>query len=194
MGCSVPLPSTAVNTKKDSESAPVKGGTMTDLGECEAPGPSAAVGPAAPQTQQCPKPPLLSSLADEQEDESMETAGKVRPGAVPSNPARHSSREDVPTTAWGSPSLDGHLFTPLSLSLFWVQKGLSALPFAPGAAGGFVLGRWPRPAPGEDEEGCKKGAQDPLAHVVLVSGRMRRRTAPGARGSRPRTPTCTRTT
>ncbi|NXT59623.1 SMRC2 protein, partial [Pluvianellus socialis] len=37
----VTLPKT-VNTKKDSESAPVKGGTMTDLGESEPPGPSAA--------------------------------------------------------------------------------------------------------------------------------------------------------
>ncbi|NXN64558.1 SMRC2 protein, partial [Himantopus himantopus] len=37
----VTLPKT-VNTKKDSESAPVKGGTMTDLGEREPPGPSAA--------------------------------------------------------------------------------------------------------------------------------------------------------
>ncbi|NXF55773.1 SMRC2 protein, partial [Oceanites oceanicus] len=36
----VTLPKT-VNTKKDSESAPVKGGTMTDLGESELPGPSA---------------------------------------------------------------------------------------------------------------------------------------------------------
>lgn len=32
------VPSAAVNTKKDSESAPVKGGTMTDLGESEPPG------------------------------------------------------------------------------------------------------------------------------------------------------------
>ncbi|NWU72656.1 SMRC2 protein, partial [Pterocles burchelli] len=36
----VTLPKT-VNTKKDSESAPVKGGTMTDLGESEPPGPGA---------------------------------------------------------------------------------------------------------------------------------------------------------
>ncbi|NXT20019.1 SMRC2 protein, partial [Syrrhaptes paradoxus] len=35
----VTLPKT-VNTKKDSESAPVKGGTMTDLGESEPPGPA----------------------------------------------------------------------------------------------------------------------------------------------------------
>ncbi|KAK4807282.1 hypothetical protein QYF61_006343 [Mycteria americana] len=71
----VTLPKT-VNTKKDSESAPVKGGTMTDLGESEPPGPGAAAGPPAPQTWQCPKLPLLPSLPDEQEDESMETAGK----------------------------------------------------------------------------------------------------------------------
>lgn len=32
------VPSAAVNTKKDSESAPVKGGTMTDLGESGPPG------------------------------------------------------------------------------------------------------------------------------------------------------------
>ncbi|NXK15277.1 SMRC2 protein, partial [Herpetotheres cachinnans] len=37
----VTLPKT-VNTKKDSESAPVKGGTMTDLGECKLPGPRSA--------------------------------------------------------------------------------------------------------------------------------------------------------
>ncbi|NXA27990.1 SMRC2 protein, partial [Ibidorhyncha struthersii] len=43
----VTLPKT-VNTKKDSESAPVKGGTMTDLGECEPPRPSAAVGSPGP--------------------------------------------------------------------------------------------------------------------------------------------------
>lgn len=48
LGCSAPLPSAAVNTKKDSESAPVKGGTMTDLGESKPPGPSAAAGPLAP--------------------------------------------------------------------------------------------------------------------------------------------------
>ncbi|NXK44038.1 SMRC2 protein, partial [Chauna torquata] len=42
---SVPSPSTAVNTKKDSESAPVKGGTMTDLGECEPLGLGAAASP-----------------------------------------------------------------------------------------------------------------------------------------------------
>lgn len=127
LGCSAPLPSGAVNTKKDSESAPVKGGTMTDLGESKAPGPSTRTGPLAPQTWWCPNLPLFSSLPDEQEDESMETAGKVRPRPIPSSLAQHSSREDVPTPAWRSPSLDGRLFIPLSLSLFWGQKG----PFLP---------------------------------------------------------------
>uniref|UniRef100_A0A8B9EGS2 SWI/SNF related, matrix associated, actin dependent regulator of chromatin subfamily c member 2 n=1 Tax=Anser cygnoides TaxID=8845 RepID=A0A8B9EGS2_ANSCY len=58
----VTLPKT-VNTKKDSESAPVKGGTMTDLGESEPLGLGAAASPRC-------------CRADEQEDESMETAGK----------------------------------------------------------------------------------------------------------------------
>ncbi|XP_035747053.1 SWI/SNF complex subunit SMARCC2-like, partial [Egretta garzetta] len=66
----VTLPKT-VNTKKDSESAPVKGGTMTDL--------------------------------DEQEDESMETAGKVRPGPVQRrpllpSPALRQGRRSHPST------------------------------------------------------------------------------------------------
>ncbi|NXI67362.1 SMRC2 protein, partial [Anseranas semipalmata] len=80
----VTLPKT-VNTKKDSESAPVKGGTMTDL--------------------------------DEQEDESMETAGKVRPWG------RASPQCQLAET--GSPLQEGHLFCPSSL--IWGHKG----PFLP---------------------------------------------------------------
>lgn len=168
---------------------------MTDLGESEPPGLSAAAGPPAPQTWQHLRSPLLSSLPDEQEDESMETAGKVRPGAVHSSLAQRSSREDVPIPARGSPSLDGRLFCPSFLvPLLGTKRPLSSLPIAPGAACSFALRFWPHPALSEDQEGCKSGAQDPLAHVVLVSGRTRRRTALGARGSRPRTPTCTRIT
>ncbi|NXV38480.1 SMRC2 protein, partial [Rissa tridactyla] len=65
----VTLPKT-VNTKKDSESAPVKGGTMTDLGESEPPGPSAAEGPPAPQTwhkgEQAKNPDLHEDNVTEQ--------------------------------------------------------------------------------------------------------------------------------
>ncbi|NXF27676.1 SMRC2 protein, partial [Rhodinocichla rosea] len=53
----VTLPKT-VNTKKDSESAPVKGGTMTDLGESEEPQQS----PGTPGT------PGTPGLADEEEN------------------------------------------------------------------------------------------------------------------------------
>ncbi|NWZ59076.1 SMRC2 protein, partial [Haliaeetus albicilla] len=65
----VTLPKT-VNTKKDSESAPVKGGTMTDLGESKAPGPSARTGPLAPQTwrkgEQAKNPDLHEDNVTEQ--------------------------------------------------------------------------------------------------------------------------------
>ncbi|NXV53364.1 SMRC2 protein, partial [Uria aalge] len=65
----VTLPKT-VNTKKDSESAPVKGGTMTDLGESEPPGTSAAEGPPAPQTwhkgEQAKNPDLHEDNVTEQ--------------------------------------------------------------------------------------------------------------------------------
>jgi hypothetical protein len=74
----------AVNTKKDSESAPVKGGTMTDLGK---PGsPKQAVPEAWGSSAHlpvalcsCRGSACLLSLADEQDDESMETTGKVQP-------------------------------------------------------------------------------------------------------------------
>uniref|UniRef100_A0A6I8NGY8 SWI/SNF related BAF chromatin remodeling complex subunit C2 n=1 Tax=Ornithorhynchus anatinus TaxID=9258 RepID=A0A6I8NGY8_ORNAN len=78
----VTLPKT-VNTKKDSESAPVKGGTMTDLGRGRTPGPGGAgTGADTPTDLGCPahnSHPLFSfclSLLDEQEDESMEPTGK----------------------------------------------------------------------------------------------------------------------
>ncbi|KAK1204080.1 SMRC2 protein, partial [Pygoscelis papua] len=65
----VTLPKT-VNTKKDSESAPVKGGTMTDLGESKPPGPSVAAGPLAPQTwhkgEQAKNPDLHEDNVTEQ--------------------------------------------------------------------------------------------------------------------------------
>lgn len=59
---SAPPPSAAVNTKKDSESAPVKGGTMTDLGESEPLGLGTAASPwccHAGGAQNCPR--VLSS-------------------------------------------------------------------------------------------------------------------------------------
>ncbi|XP_021239516.1 SWI/SNF complex subunit SMARCC2-like, partial [Numida meleagris] len=88
----VTLPKT-VNTKKDSESAPVKGGTMTDL--------------------------------DEQEDESMETAGKVRPQGCAgprcvrrvSSPSPRSSKDPLPI-----PAATAACPCVLSLSLSGVGK------------------------------------------------------------------------
>lgn len=59
---SAPPASAAVNTKKDSESAPVKGGTMTDLGESEPLRLGAAASPwccHASGAQNCPH--VLSS-------------------------------------------------------------------------------------------------------------------------------------
>ncbi|NXW11250.1 SMRC2 protein, partial [Fregetta grallaria] len=61
----VTLPKT-VNTKKDSESAPVKGGTMTDLGESELPGPGAEENGTGSKGEQAKNPDLHEDNVTEQ--------------------------------------------------------------------------------------------------------------------------------